>query len=409
MQDDIWSEAESDLQANARRRAKEKQEAAKEKEARERAAREQADVQYVEEVETVDQTQNEDVRASARSATGELEQAAYDDDDDLLEAWDAVCGKHKQCLHVAGRGRDSELNVDEVGELLVQLGKPVGCYELQYIVSKVGDESTGRVSLPAFRKWWDDVLREFAEWCATQRPGSPTAQAADGNSSNARQWQTHSSTRSGGDNKPADGSSDSGSRAGRGSGSTSCQDNLLRKHEDGQAAAAAAAAASHLSPEELAASAEQEVEAARAAAVASSHMEAERLRWERHIAEKQRARVMAHRGQQKALEEEAVAKRELVNQITDRLARQVRGKTFVSVLRELGLPVAKGAKGAAVHKAYRRALSIYHPDRATRRGLSWQKVTEAEETYKLLQTQYDLYVAQQEEAQAQMYPQRRRQ
>jgi DnaJ-domain-containing protein 1 len=138
-------------------------------------------------------------------------------------------------------------------------------------------------------------------------------------------------------------------------------------------------------------------------------MEAERLRWERHIAEKQRARVMAHRGQQKALEEEAVAKRELVNQITDRLARQVRGKTFVSVLRELGLPVAKGAKGAAVHKAYRRALSIYHPDRATRRGLSWQKVTEAEETYKLLQTQYDLYVAQQEEAQAQMYPQRRRQ
>ena len=76
-------------------------------------------------------------------------------------------------------------------------------------------------------------------------------------------------------------------------------------------------------------------------------MEAERLRWERHIAEKQRARVMAHRGQQKALEEAAVAKRELVNQITDRLARQVRGKTFVSVLRELGLPVAKGAKGAA--------------------------------------------------------------
>lgn len=404
MQDDIWSEAESDLQARARRHAQAQAKAAKQKADAEQAVGEMTSDQALhgppERADARPPADDEGPVGSrcSEAADVEVDQTSYDDDE-LLDAWDAVCGGQR------------ELDVHQVGELLVQLGKPVGCYELQYIVSKIGDQVTGRISLPAFRKWWDDVLREFAEWCVTHpaRASSPAAQAVDG-SSGARKWQTHSSTRSSGPKPTAAGGCASASGVGEhnGTGHT-CGDG--RSLEEGTESAGAAAAGPHLRPEELAASAEQEVEAARAAAVAQSHAEAQGLRWTRHIAEKQRTRVLAHRGQQKALEEEAAAKRELVVHITDRLARQVRGKSFVSVLQELGVSVTQGeaAQGADVHKAYRRALSVYHPDRATRRGLSWQKVTEAEETYKMLQILYERYVAHRQSKQKQNQGQRRRQ
>jgi hypothetical protein len=407
-QDDIWSEAESDLQARARKRADAAAKAAREKADAEQAAREVATSDLA--------PRGRPERADARPPAEEEDSLGVDgsdgtrvetdhttyDDEELLDAWDAVCGGQ--------RGRDTELDVDQVGELLMQLGKPVGCYELQYIVSKIGDPVTGRICLTAFRKWWDDVLREFAEWCATQSagPSSAAAQPVQGencDSDGARKWQTHSSMRSSSSNETA-----AGGRGVSGSNDTghNCDDGL-QSHDQRTPDAGTMDAVARLSPEELAASAEQEVEAARAAAVAQSHAEAEQLRWKRHISEKQRTRVLAHRGQQKALEEEAAAKRELVSHITDRLARQVRGKSFVAVLQEFGLQVAQGEEshGAAVHKLYRRALSVYHPDRATRRGLSWQKVTEAEETYKMLQIQYERYVAQRQSKQQQ--GQRRRQ
>ena len=338
-QDDIWSEVEVEADASlARRRAKLKEHAAKEHAAK-AAAREQAAAREKAAREKAEREPPPFSPASRATSGGsggdgipgsdgaardeQADDLAYDDDD-LLEAWDELCAEEDG-------GRGMMLDVDGVAQLLQALGKPVGCYELQYIVSKVGDE-TGRVGLPAFRAWWDAVLREFAEWCATERPAS----------ANMPQPQ--------------------------------------------------AAASSHLSPEELAASAAQEVERARAAAVASSHAEAERVRWERHIAEKQRQRVLAHRDQQRALEEEALAKRELVGTISERLARKVRGKPFVAVLRQFGLPVPTGANGATVHKAYRRALALYHPDRATRQGLPWQKVAETEEVYKLLQLHHDAYL-----------------
>ena len=403
MQDDIWSEAESDLQARARRRAQAQSKATKQKADAEQATRETTSDRALhglpERADARPPAEDDDsLGTSCSEATDvEVDQTSYDDDE-LLDAWDVVC-----------RGQ-RELDVHQVGELLVQLGKPVGCYELQYIVSKIGDQVTGRISLPAFRKWWDDVLREFAEWCATQpaRASSPAAQAVDG-SSGARKWQTHSSTRSSGPKPTAAEGCAGASGVDEHNNTGHACGNGLRSLEEATKNAGASAAGPHLSPEELVANAEQEVEAARAAAVAQSHVEAERLRWTRHIAEKQRTRVLAHRGQQKALEEEAAAKRELVVHITDRLARQVHGKSFVSVLQEFGVSVTQGeaAQGADVHKAYRRALSVYHPDRATRRGLPWQKVAEAEETYKMLQILYERYVAHRQSKQN--HGQRRRQ
>ena len=366
--DDIFSEAEADLQRAARRRALAKEKAAREKAVRERAAREQEQQVAARELSARESEPFNPTRtqggAHAMPDRPEADSASLTDDaavpgcyndDDLLAAWDAVCSGHG--------GRDRMLDVDEVGRLLNQLGKPVGSYELRYIVSKVGDETTGRVGLPAFCKWWDAVLREFAEWCATQRGDSPP----ESELGPTTQWQPRSSTRA--------------------------------DPQQQREATAAATAVARLSSEELAATAKQQVDAARAAAVASSHAEAERLRWERHIAEKQHARVLAHRGAEKQKEEEAVAKREFVSQVTDRLARKVRGKNFVAVLRMFGLPVAPAANGAVVHKAYRRALAQYHPDRATRQGLSWQKAAEAEATFTMLQTQYDLYLEVQKEHQ----------
>ena len=375
--DDIFSEAEADLQRAARRRALAKEKAAREKAVRERAAREQQQQAAARDISAREPEPFNPTRTAtpaeadcSASLTDDADAAALSEyyNDDLLEAWDAVCSGHG--------GRNRMLDVDEVGQLLNQLGKPVGSYELRYIVSKVGDETTGRVGLPAFCKWWDAVLREFAEWCATQRGDSPP-ESGQGNGGATSQWQPHSS----------------------------CSSSRIDPRQQREATAAAAAVA-RLSSEELAATAKQQVDAARAAAVASSHAEAERLRWERHIAEKQHARVLAHRGAEKQKEEEAVAKREFVSRVTDRLARKVRGKNFVAVLRMFGLPVAPAANGAAVHKAYRRALAQYHPDRATRQGLSWQKAAEAEATFTMLQTQYDLYLEVQQQHQL-MYGNRR--
>ena len=110
-----------------------------------------------------------------------------------------------------------------------------------------------------------------------------------------------------------------------------------------------------------------------------------------------------------------------------------RGKSFPAVLRSLGVPVevpggdggndssgGGGGSGAAkttsaimVHKAYKKALRLYHPDRAVQQQQPWQQVVEAEEVYKLLQTLYEQYTAkqaaraQQQQRQQQSQPQQR--
>ena len=146
-------------------------------------------------------------------------------------------------------------------------------------------------------------------------------------------------------------------------------------------------------------------DAARAAAVAKSHAVAEQARWARHVSTKQFARVAAHRAQQQQQAEAADAKKELAGQLEAKLRRRLAGKPFIAVLRELGVPLdgsapsthcSSGGIGATkMHKAYRRALSIYHPDRAVQRQQSWQQVVEAEEIYKLLQTLYEQHAARQ--------------
>ena len=146
-QDDIWSEVEVEADASlARRRAKLKEHAAKEHAAK-AAAREQAAREKAE-------RETPPFSPASRAASGgsggdgipgsdgaardeQADDLAYDDDD-LLEAWDELCAEEDG-------GRGMVLDVDGVAQLLTALGKPVGCYELQYIVSKVGDEQRRRL------------------------------------------------------------------------------------------------------------------------------------------------------------------------------------------------------------------------------------------------------------------------
>jgi DnaJ-class molecular chaperone len=85
----------------------------------------------------------------------------------------------------------------------------------------------------------------------------------------------------------------------------------------------------------------------------------------------------------------------LVGELERKLRRRFAGKSFASVLRDLGVALEAEAGGGAIdlRKSYRRALRTFHPDRATQRQLPWQKVVEAEEVYKLLQTLYDEHVS----------------
>ena len=71
--------------------------------------------------------------------------------------------------------------------------------------------------------------------------------------------------------------------------------------------------------------------------------------------------------------------------------RSVAGKSFATVLRQFGVPVAGGTRPTAAElaKAYKTALRQFHPDRALRRQESWEQVVETEEVYKLLQTLYE--------------------
>ena len=75
------------------------------------------------------------------------------------------------------------------------------------------------------------------------------------------------------------------------------------------------------------------------------------------------------------------------------------GPDFKSLVRKAEpLPVGESLKAfdvpcenndsATVQKAYRKALIKYHPDKAQRKGESWQKVAESEEIYKLVQNEY---------------------
>ena len=146
-----------------------------------------------------------------------------------------------------------------------------------------------------------------------------------------------------------------------------------------------AAASSHLSPEELAASAAQEVERARrvvttprlSASVGSDASP-------RSAAAGARTRPAEGAGGGGA------GQRELVGTISS-ASRKVEGSPSWRCC-AVWAAGTYGANGAMMHKAYRRALALYHPDRATRQGLPWQKVAETEEVYKLLQLHHDAYL-----------------
>jgi hypothetical protein len=83
----------------------------------------------------------------------------------------------------------------------------------------------------------------------------------------------------------------------------------------------------------------------------------------------------------------------MVSEIAERLEFElVAGRTFVEVLQKVGVTVAldgvefgSDEEEQVVAKAVRRALVIYHPDRAIQKGLGVSETLEATETYKLLQ------------------------
>ena len=87
----------------------------------------------------------------------------------------------------------------------------------------------------------------------------------------------------------------------------------------------------------------------------------------------------------------AAEKQKLIAQLDRKLQFKLVGcsgpKRFMQVLRVFGVALDSN-ESAAVQKAYRKAMVLFHPDRAQRKGESWQKIVEAEEIYKLIQNEY---------------------
>jgi hypothetical protein len=87
----------------------------------------------------------------------------------------------------------------------------------------------------------------------------------------------------------------------------------------------------------------------------------------------------------------AADKQALIVQLDRKLKAKLAGcsgpSRFIQVLRVFGVAM-DSSEASAVQKAYRKALIMFHPDKAQRKGASWQKVAEAEEIYKLIQNEY---------------------
>jgi hypothetical protein len=216
-------------------------------------------------------------------------QAQHDSDNrDVADAWDLVAGS-----------RACRLDADGIMQLLEQLGKPVGTYELRYILDKVRDHDDDndyddaaaaaaaqrpteiKVCLRSFQAWWRQVMLEFRQWCVAE-PSEPDR--AGGAAAAAAAADT-----------PAEAAAAAADRSTPWTAGEPTADVDSHAPQPAQAAAAAAAAAA----------AETE---ARQAAVARSRAEAERERWRRHIALKQANRISEHRGQQAAAAAHAEAK-----------------------------------------------------------------------------------------------------
>lgn len=87
----------------------------------------------------------------------------------------------------------------------------------------------------------------------------------------------------------------------------------------------------------------------------------------------------------------AAEKQTLIARLDKQLQAKLVGcsghQRFMQVLRVFGVALDSNEE-TAVAKAYRKAMVMFHPDRAQRKGESWQKVVEAEEIYKLVQNEY---------------------
>ncbi len=103
------------------------------------------------------------------------------------------------------------------------------------------------------------------------------------------------------------------------------------------------------------------------------------------VREQQAQRVKDLRQGEAQKEDLAAKKQVLVARIEADLQRKVGGKSFAAALRAFGVEVPQNANAEQLHKAKKKALVKFHPDRATQRGASWEKIVEAEEIYKLLQ------------------------
>ena len=136
---------------------------------------------------------------------------------------------------------------------------------------------------------------------------------------------------------------------------------------------------------------EAEKKSAAEAAAAARQRASEAAEKEKELRQQQEQRVKDLRKAEAAKDKLASDKQQLITQLERKLKSKIAGcygsSRFMQILKAFDVP-CENNDSATVQKAYRKALIKYHPDKAQRKGESWQKVAESEEIYKLVQNEY---------------------